>query len=75
MRRKLTLATAAMVATAFTVTGPAAPAHACHNDIILSENPIHNWICMTVHDTGVEEKVADYYQQLYCALTHDPACP
>ncbi|HEX2056875.1 MAG TPA: hypothetical protein VHI71_00760 [Actinomycetota bacterium] len=69
MRKSLTLATAGMIATAFMVAGPAAPAQACHNDIILSENPIHNWVCWTVHETGVEEKLADYVQQLYCIAT------
>ena len=74
MRRKLALGVAAAIVGG-TLTLGTAPAHACHNDIILSENPIHNWICMTVHETGVEDRIAGYYQELYCVLTQDPACP
>lgn len=75
MRRKLTLATAGIIATASTMAGPAAPARACHNDIILSENPIYNWVCWTVHETVAEDRVEAYLQQVYCMLTHDPTCP
>lgn len=75
MRTTATLATAGLIAAAFTTMGPAAPAHACHDDIIISENPIHNWVCWTVHETGVEDKVEGYLQELYCTLTNDPACP
>lgn len=74
MPKKLTLATAALVATAFTAVGPAAPAHACHDDIFISENPIHNGICWTIHDTDLEERIAEYYEQLYCTLKGDPSC-
>lgn len=48
MRRKLGLIAAAVVTANLIVL--AAPAHACHDVIITSENPIYNWACMTVHD-------------------------
>jgi hypothetical protein len=47
MRKKLALVVGIVAAANLTVF--AAPAHACH-DIMTSENPIHNWICATVHD-------------------------
>lgn len=68
MGRKLTLAAAGVIAAAFTTIGPASPALACHDDIFISENPIHNGICWTIHDTDVEERIAEYYQQVYCTL-------
>lgn len=68
MRTKSAVAVAGIVAAAFTAIGPAAPAHACHDDIFISENPIHNGICWTIHDTDLEERIAEYYEQVYCTL-------
>lgn len=74
MRRKSTIAIAGIFTAALTMAGPAVPAHACHNDIFISENPIHNGICWTVHETGIEETIAAHLERLYCKVTHDPAC-
>lgn len=75
MRNRLALATVGIVATASAVAVPAGPAHACHDDIIISENPVHNWVCWTVHETGVEDRVEQHVQEIYCTITQDPACP
>ena len=68
MRRKVALVVAAGVAGSLTALGPATPAHACHDDIFISENPIHNGICWTIHETGIEERIAEHYRELYCTL-------
>jgi hypothetical protein len=71
MRTKVALGVTAMAIAGVTMVP--APAYACH-DIMYSENPVHNWMCATVHETGVEDRVAAYLRELYCAVTHDPAC-
>lgn len=81
MRRKLALGVAAAIVGG-TLTLGTAPAYACHNDIILSENPIHNWICGMVHETPVGEKLDQYSQEIaetvhtiYCTVQPTaPAC-
>ncbi len=73
MRKKVTLLAASALAAGILTTG-AGPAYACHDDIFISENPIHNWACGTVDETGIEEKVEAYLRELYCTITQDPAC-